>query len=229
MAMELLLPDSRQMRYGWRFLLFQLTFMGYFLSLGLALLNLTVSDAGFNFLFYCISFLVVAVLFRRFWLNSLRQVSERIANVLLALLIGFVAVRLLTIAINVLIYWLNPNFSNANDQSIAETTRQSLLLTGIVTVFLAPVAEEALYRGVVFGSLFGRSKVAAYLTSTGLFAFAHISGYIGLVPVGTLGLAFVQYLPAGAILAGAYHYSGNLLAPILLHAALNALAIFAMR
>ncbi len=227
--MELLLPNRTEQRWGWRFLLFQLTFLGLFLALALRLFGLSVNNADFNLLYYLCSLAAVIVIFRRFLVDTLRQCPRKITNILIAVLAGFVAIRLLSIAVSLLVYYLNPQFQNANDQAVAENTRQSLLSTGIVTVLLAPVVEETLYRGAVFGSLYRRNKVWAYLVSMVLFAFVHISGYIGAVPPMTLALAFLQYLPAGLCLAGAYQYTGSLLAPIFIHAAINAVAIFAMR
>ncbi len=227
--MELLLPNQKERNWGWRFLLFQLAFLGFFLALGLELLGLRVSDAGFNLLYYMCSLAAVLIIFHRFLWESLRQAPKRLISILLALVIGYVATRVLSIGVNMLVFRLNPQFTNSNDQSIAEISRQSLLLTGIVTVLLAPVVEEVLYRGAVFGSLYRRNKVAAYLVSMTLFGFAHVSGYIGVVPPMMLLLAFLQYLPAGLCLAGAYQLTGSLLTPIFIHAALNAVAIFATR
>ena len=59
-----------------------------------------------------------------------------------------------------------PDFSNVNDTSIMELTQQNYTLMAIGTVLLVPVVEETLYRGVVFGSLYKRSRVAAYTVST---------------------------------------------------------------
>ena len=99
----------------------------------------------------------------------------------------------------------------------------------IGAVLLAPAAEELLYRGLVFGSLKSKSLWAAYLVSTILFAVIHVMGYIDTYTLPHLLLAFVQYLPAGLVLAWTYHKSGNILSPILIHIAVNTLAILSLR
>jgi membrane protease YdiL (CAAX protease family) len=92
-------------------------------------------------------------------------------------------------------------------------------------VILAPITEELLFRGLIFRSLFDRSKVLAYLVSMCLFSFIHLTNYIGYLDIQWLGLAFLEYLPAAYCLAFAYHNSGSILSPMLVHALVNMLSI----
>ena len=54
-------------------------------------------------------------------------------------------------------------------------------------------------------------------------------GYLSAYPVHHLLLAFLQYLPAGLVLAWAYRKSGSIFSPILIHAAVNTLALLSLR
>ena len=45
----------------------------------------------------------------------------------------------------------------------------------------------------------------------------------------TLLVCFLQYLPAGIALAGAYEVSGTIIVPMLMHITINLIAIVAMR
>ena len=44
-----------------------------------------------------------------------------------------------------------------------------------------------------------------------------------------LFLCLLQYVPAGISLAASYEYSGNIVTPILIHTAVNAVGMLAMR
>ena len=57
----------------------------------------------------------------------------------------------------------------------------------------------------------------------------HILGYIGQYAPLELFMAFLQYLPAGMCLAWSYIRGDTLFAPILIHAAVNYIAITGMR
>jgi membrane protease YdiL (CAAX protease family) len=77
--------------------------------------------------------------------------------------------------------------------------------------------------------LYPKSHSAAYLLSTAIFSAIHILGFVGIYSSLDLILAFVQYIPAGLILAWVYRRSGSIFAPILMHAMINAVGMFAHR
>jgi uncharacterized protein len=86
-------------------------------------------------------------------------------------------------------------------------------------VVLAPIAEELFFRGIGFNALLReRGRRWAYLGSAALFAVIHLS-LVALLPIFLLGLA----------LAWVYERTGNLLAPIAMHAVVNGISVlFAM-
>jgi len=85
------------------------------------------------------------------------------------------------------------------------------LLTGAV---VAPLAEETLYRGIVFGGLAQRLPFAvAAAVSALLFALAHGIGVLAPIFVLGFGLAWI------------YRRSGTLWAPIVAHATVNAISL----
>jgi membrane protease YdiL (CAAX protease family) len=94
-----------------------------------------------------------------------------------------------------------------------EGLSQALLVGGLV----APIAEEAFFRGYLFAGLrqhFGR--LAAYLLSAGLFALAHILP-TSYPPIFVLGLLF-------ALL---YEQTGSIWPAVIMHGSINALAFVA--
>ena len=95
----------------------------------------------------------------------------------------------------------------------------------LATVLFVPVAEETLFRGLLFRGLWDRSPIAAWCVSVAVFSLVHIIGYIGTYPPLMLLMAFVQYLPAGICLAYAYRKADTIFAPILMHIAINQVAL----
>ena len=63
-------------------------------------------------------------------------------------------------------YILRPDFVNLNDQSIAGMLKNSYWLMGIGTVLLVPMAEETLFRGLIFHGLYSKNKALAFAVST---------------------------------------------------------------
>ena len=124
---------------------------------------------------------------------------------------------------------IRPEFVNKNDQAVADMAEISYGLMFLGTVVLAPVTEEIFYRGLLLRGLYGRSPVAAWIVSVSVFGLIHVLGYLSVLSPLELLLSFLQYLPAGVCLAASYRLSGSLICPILIHAAINTVAILALR
>jgi len=96
----------------------------------------------------------------------------------------------------------------------------TLLLAGVIAVIVAPIVEEVVFRGVLFRALADRLGlwVGAILSSS-VFALIHIE-VVTSQPIALGGLFAV-----GLALALAFHYTGNLLVPIIGHAVFNAASL----
>ena len=103
------------------------------------------------------------------------------------------------------------------EQTAVQALRDSLslgaqLTMGATAVFLAPVAEEVLFRGILYSILkqLGRPKMALWVASL-LFAVVHVNM-----------ATFIPLTLLAVVLTLLYEYSGNLLAPIAAHVLFNA-------
>lgn len=187
------------------------------------------SKAIQNFASFLFGFICVCVIFRKFLANSIRIFPRLARHILLCALVGICSYLTLTELVGRLTLLLYPRFINFNDSSILLLLAENFPLMAIGTVFLVPVTEELLYRGLVFGGLLAKSKWLAYAVSAALFAAIHVTPYLSQQEPAMLLAAFVQYLPAGISLGWAYHKSGSIFAPILIHATINALGIAVTR
>ena len=85
-----------------------------------------------------------------------------------------------------------------------------------LAITLAPVAEETLYRGMLYNALRQRfHPILAALMQAAVFGFAHPFGLANSAAIGTSSLAFPLI----------YEWRKTLLTPILLHAAMNAVGM----
>ena len=136
---------------------------------------------------------------------------------------------LLSLVLFILLILLFPTFANINDLNIALMLQENFPMVAAGTILLVPVAEETLFRGLIFRGLYDRSPVLAYLVSMFSFAAVHVLGYIGHTDPVLILLSFLQYLPAGYCLCFAYRRGGSIISPILMHMAVNAVAVYSMR
>jgi uncharacterized protein len=135
------------------------------------------------------------------------------------------ALGALTISVRWATWWLDfmPNASEGIDESLLYGSTFTAALSFAEGVICAPVAEELLFRGALFGGLAKHVSIhtAAWLSAV---VFSVIHGY-GLVS------SLVVFV-VGYVLARAYARTGSLLPGILAHAMSNViplLAVLAMR
>ncbi len=224
-----LFPERRAAAHSWRYLAFQTVFLGELLYWALRYIAGPPEPVVLNGIYFLINFLAVLVIFRKFWMPSLMDALSKLPRILLCALAGFAVCRIATVLMGLLLQVIDPQFLNYNDQSISAMSGQSLPIIAIGTVFLVPVTEELLHRGAIFGSIYPKNRMLAYAVSAGVFALVHVVDYMGAVPMGTLALSFLQYIPAGLVLAASYRLSGSIWAPILIHGAINLMSLLSMR
>lgn len=221
--------SKNEMICGLAYIGIQILLLPVLLAQGNLLLGKPLSAVQLNFLLFCIDFICVAVIFRNFLWRSAKQSLSSPFRCLRSAVIGLLLYWLGTYAVNFLIFAVSPDFSNVNDASIYELVQENYTLMTIGTVILVPIVEETLYRGVIFGNLYRKNRLAAYVISTFIFASLHVIGYISQFEPMQLALCFLQYIPAGLCLARAYVSADSIWAPILMHMTINQIGALAMR
>lgn len=220
---------SQETISGFIYLAFQLLFLPSMLSWVNGQLSHPLNSAELNFVFYLINFMAMLLIFHDFLGRSAHQVGQHPAYFCQAVILGFVAYYACNWFTTWVIRHLVPSFSNYNDEAIAAMSHGNYFLMLVGTVILVPPVEECFYRGLIFRNLYGKSRWAAYIVSILAFSIIHIIGYIGKYSALELLMAFLQYLPAGLCLAWSYAKADTIFAPILIHAAINFIAIGGLR
>ena len=119
-----------------------------------------------------------------------------------------------------------PTFNNFNQASIDMAVRYNPVPMYIGTILAAPITEELLFRGMIFGPLCRKKPWLAYLVSTLLFALVHFISYIEYISLMNAFMLLLIYAPAGLVLGWAYQNTRSIYGPIALHCAINLFATF---
>ena len=218
---------KKQQNLGWFWWAFQLTLLPLLLFEGNRFLAAPLSESQLNFVFFCVNFVVITVIMGRAFLASCGHGLRHIFRTLQSAFFGLAVYFLTKAILNFVIRRFFPDYVNLNDNSLLVLIQEEPTLLSIAIIFLVPVAEELLYRGVIFGSIHSKSRFLAYAISAALFSLIHFMGYLP-DPL-TFVISFVLYLPAGLCLAWAYQRSGSILAPILIHIAINQMGFQVLR
>ena len=192
------------------------------------LLAVPISAALRDVLYYYILFAVTIIIFHGFLARTSRHLMDNLGGACKTAAAGLVGLY----GLNELVYRLTnlifTNRTNLNDTTISAQIDDAPHMTLLIVIFLAPFVEEVLFRGLVFGNLKSRSRALAYVVSCLLFALLHVWQFAVVKQDVTYFLLMIQYLVPGLVLAWAYDHSGTLWASIGLHAAVNALSVWAM-
>ena len=228
--MKLSIATTRQENLlGYIYLVFYHIFLASIISIVAYLLGYPLSLSELNIVYFLVNFLAVVAIFHRFLGRSLQKAWKNIPRCLVSVFIGFGIYYWSTFLLGVFISWIAPDFANVNDQAVEGIAMEYPRIIGFCTVFLIPIVEETLYRGLIFQGLQRKHRILAYIVSTVIFSSIHIIGYIGSANWLTLALCFLQYVPAGIALAWSYERADTIVAPILIHMIVNQIGMSALR
>ena len=188
-------------------------------------LNLT--DLQINIAYFVINCLVVWAIFHRFLLRSFRNI--RFWELIQALILGFVLYYAGNFLLSLIVGWLGIEIPQFNDEVVMGLAAQNEKIMIVCAVVLAPMVEETLMRGLVFGTIRRKSRILAYIVSMLLFAAIHVWQFAFFHDWQQILLAAVAYLPAGIALGWTYEKANTIWAPILLHMTINAISFGLMR
>ena len=187
------------------------------------------SEALINLIWCFCNALLALVFFRRLLVRSWRNAARDWKRTMTVTAKGFGLYWAINLLITAAILTLRPDFVNGNNTGgNALIDEYPVLMTG-AGIFLAPLAEESLFRGWIFTGRAQRSLPLAYGVSCGLFAAAHLVGYVGRYDGVSLLLCLLQYIGPSFVLCRICREADSLAAPLLLHMLINTLGCIFLR
>lgn len=186
-------------------------------------------NAFFNLFIGIATAIPLIIVFKGFikenWLVFKKDFLE---NIIWVLTIGIGLAYLFSIAGELIVNLVAPQSGEAANQTLVETLVQSnFLLMFFQSVIIAPFIEELLFRGLIFNSLRQKNMVWAHLISAFLFGLLHVYSYI-LAGDMREWIKLIPYMMAGLSFSTVYEKRQTIIAPIILHAAKNLIAVLLM-
>ena len=216
---------------GWLYLpvhVFVLPILLPFLILLLQEKGIEVSSVQLNIGYYIIGFVFLGIALMSFLRESFSQFCDTFLSSVGRILIGIVLYYAASYVVNFVLGFFVTDLVNPNTGSVIDDVKDNAKPMLAVAVLLAPIVEEVLFRGIVFGSIVKKSRILAYIISTAAFSVYHLWQYalVGY-EVKLLLLYLVQYLPGSILLAKCYEDSGSIWSSIFMHMTINYLALLA--
>ena len=181
-----------------------------------------------NLCFYSVNLVVILWIFRRFLADNFHLLQENWKKLLISIPTALFLYFFLTILVGLIVLSVEPTFQNENNSAVLVLLEGNPIFTAVLSIVLAPLIEETMFRGLIFGNLYRVNRVLAYLVTALGFSAIHVIGYLGVLSPVEILLSLLQYVPATVILCGVYAYTDTIYAPMLLHAIINLIAFAAM-
>ena len=228
---NVLAPKKGSLIAGYLYWPVYLFVIGWLVSLIMGLCGKDSSTAEgltfLNIIYSTVNFIVVLLIFHRFLFDSLRAIRWNGMRIFTSVLLGYALASVLAFQLNFVYMLFDLVPDNLNQETVTDILDRAPWRMGICAVIFAPVVEECMVRGLIFGTLAKKVPALGYILSIVVFAGIHVVNSIGISDWQNILLSFCEYLPHSIALAWAYHRSGNIFAPILLHSSMNLMSVLA--
>lgn len=214
---------------GWIYFPFYLVLLGWILSAIFRALghdpNSVTGQVQLNLIFGLVNFSITVLIFHRYLFASLKAMAHRVWGLVQAVILGLAFYWIGTYLVSLLARTIVPTMQNLNNAAVSGMVGANSRAMLIFTVFLAPMVEESLFRGLIFSNCYRKNRILAFAVSMAAFAAVHILGFFGQASAPVLALSFAEYLPAGFALAWAYEKADTVFAPVIMHMVINAMSM----
>ena len=216
------------------FLIFHFT-LGYFLIYPMILYGVLAILGIDSWIFdgkgdtlYSLIMLVISVYLTRDLLGrSINVLAENPGKVFKTIITTLPLMLLGSFVLNYLITTLTGQVEAENQSMIIDLYAQAPYLIIIQALLYAPIVEEIMFRGLVFGALSKKSNFIGVLVSSSLFGLVHVLSSVLSGNFADLWF-FPTYALLGFFLNRAYIKSGSIVSSMALHFLNNAIGLWAI-
>ena len=190
--------------------------------------NGTLSESQANFLIYACGALYIVLTCFSFLRRDFDPLCERPLFCLGQITLSYCLMMAFNLLVSGLLSLIVSLFggrmiSNLNNEAIVSLALQDTGPMTAMAVFLAPITEEVIFRGAIFGFFRHWNRFFAYVLSMVLFSCYHIWGYALADP--TYWIFILQYLPAAFLLCRCYERTDSIWCSIFFHMLVNLIAM----
>lgn len=188
-------------------------------------LDETTVVAYLNLLLDLVFALIILLIFKDSLIEQWKDFfKEKKENILYGFVIGFVMLFVASIVGGLLSMAFGAQTDSQNQAVIENLAQAHPVIIVITSVILAPIVEELLFRGTIFGWLYELHPTIAHLGSAFLFGFVHIMDAVLSGNYQEWFQIFAYFL-MGAVLSFLYEKRNNIYVPILSHMMNNLISI----
>ncbi len=185
------------------------------------------SEITANVWYYLVGLTFVFVTMWGFLRRSFHVLVERLSFCCMSLLAAYAVDVVLSLALRLGMAVLG-DLPEPNNEAVLALAGADYKRMFAVAVLMAPVVEECLFRGVLFGAIRGKNRFLAYFVSVVVFSLYHVWQYALVDQNPMLLLGALRYVPVSIALAYCYDRTQSIWTPIFFHMFINTLSLSVM-
>ncbi len=217
-----------QTALGWIYLLLHVAALPLLLGLLQIVLPEPLPEAQLDLIYYVIGVLFCLTVMFSFLRRSFDRLADNLRLCLMTILLALLLDYALSGVAALVLLLVDGVLNNPNNENVMNLASQDIGTVKAIAIFLAPIVEETLFRGVLFGSVRQRSRAWAYVVSAAAFSLYHVWQYAVAYADATQLLYALQYIPVSFALAWAYERSGSIWTNIFFHMGFNAMSFYVL-
>lgn len=186
------------------------------------------TSQSLNMAYYVIMTILLLLCFGKYMLASLKQLWKiNLGEFVLVLFIGMVVNYVSNMITSTFCFAVLGNNESMNNEVVSDFIVQSPLMMVVMTVILAPIVEEIIFRAILFRPLSEKLPWLGYVISALLFGLMHV-WQAALINMDWRELIYIiQYIPSALILCYICKRMKNIWCSIIMHSLINAVAVLA--
>lgn len=173
----------------------------------------TISKYIYLTLYQLLMLVIIAFIYRKDFISNFKEFKSNIVLYIKKYIKYWIIALILMIISNIVISNFTTTFTSENNKAIINELKIAPLYILIVTIFIAPILEELVFR-LSFRKIFAHTNILYIILSGIFFGIIHVIGY--LENINDL-LFVIPYSIPGFIFAYTYTKSNNIFVPISLH------------
>ncbi len=183
------------------------------------------TDTQLNLIYYITSAVLTLLLLGKFLRTQFDPLLDRLPSNIITFFIGWGIYFALAFVVGIVVIWLGLNENNPNNDAIDTMLRQDRNSIIAMTVILAPLVEECIFRGGFFCGFYRKNRYVAYVLSIVMFSVYHVWQYAFAAQDPSYLLYAISYIPASFVLCWLYEKTGSIWTSIFFHMSFNAYAL----
>ena len=226
-------PFHDRMRRGERILLLiylpiHIFAMPALLALLMTHMGIEYTEITLNFLYYAAGAVLVFLIARRFLRAEFDPLCDNWMKVLLSVLEGYLIMTAMALILSAVKLGVGLDGANPNNSSVQSMLGSQFGKMFTLTVLLAPLVEEPIFRGAIFSGIRVKNRIWAYIITILLFGLYHVWQYAYISGDYKYLIYVIDYIPATFALCWTYDRTDTIWSPIALHMLINAVSLTAL-